>query len=437
MKEQLPLKRIFIGFAASIVTAAAVTAAGSVNETVHGDSKGRSFVSANTASDYYLSVQAPVIALNHEENIETIQKLDLLQDQNLLPKSVALPEALDISEIKAEKKEKEEYIVEEWWKAKVSDYSEDLEQQGYVTIETQTPQAPADVQPNANGGAASASGEPIVMTPGPVGDHSFGAGQSPNMPDQLQPNTFYFTSYGYGHGVGMSQNGANYYATYAGYDYLQIIQHYYPGTTVMYVPGSESETVSVKNYSGNVVDIVSMVCNAEIGSSFNVEAIKAQAVAAYSYIKYSGGSTNGMAIKPNPDQKIIDAVKSVVGQAVYYDGRFALTQFCASSGGTTASCKDVFYDDIPYLRSVGCDVDAAYDPNYGLVTAISVDTLRTRIQNKYSITLSSDYSNWIQLVEGDGGYIADVVIDGQKTVDGYAFARAIGLKSGKFTILYT
>ncbi len=432
MKEQLPLKRIFIGFAASIVTAAAVTAAGSVNETVHGDSKSRSYVSANTAY-YHSSVQAPVIALNHEENIGNIQQLDLTQDQNISQKSVTLPEALDIPEIESEKKN-DEYIVEEWWKAKVSDYSEDLEQQGYVTIETETPAPPA---PADNGGAASASGEPIVLTPGPVGDHSFGAGQSPNMPSELQPCTFYFTSYGYGHGVGLSQNGANYYATYGGYDYLQILQHYYPGTTVMYVPGSESETISVKNYSGSVVDIVSMVCNAEIGSSFNTEAIKAQAVAAYTYIKYSGGSTNGMAIKPNPDQKIVDAVKSVIGQAVYYDGRIALTQFYASSGGTTASCKDVFYDDIPYLRSVACDVDAAYDPNYGLVTAISVDTLRTRIQNKYNITLSSNYCNWIQLVEGDGGYIADVVIDGQKTVDGYAFARAIGLKSGKFTILYT
>ncbi len=434
MKEQLPLKRIFIGFAASIVTAAAVTAAGSVNETVHGDSKSRSYVSANTASDYYLSVQAPVIALNHEENIGTIQKLDLLQDQNVSEKSVPLPAAIDISALKEEEKQ-EEYIVEEWWKAEVSDYSEDLEQQGYVTIETETTPVPPADEPA--GGASAASGEPIVMTPSPVGDHSFAPGQSPNLPDQLQSCTFYFTSYGYGHGVGMSQNGANYYATYAGYDYLQILQHYYPGTTVMYVPGAESETISVKNYTGSVVDIVSMVCNAEVGSSFNVEAIKAQAVAAYSYIKYSGGSTNGMAIKPNPDQKIVDAVKSVIGQAVYYDGRFALTQFYASSGGTTASCKDVFYDDIPYLRSVGCDVDAAYDPYYGLVTAISVDTLRTRIQNKYCITLSSDYSNWIQLVEGDGGYIADVVIDGQKTVDGYAFARAIGLKSGKFTIQYT
>ena len=62
---------------------------------------------------------------------------------------------------------------------------------------------------------------------------------------------------------------------------------------------------------------------------------------------------------------------------------------------------------------------------------------KNKIQNAYGITLSSDYSSWIQLVEGDGGYIADVIIDGKKTVDGYSFARTLGLKSGKFTVVYT
>ncbi len=39
---------------------------------------------------------------------------------------------------------------------------------------------------------------------------------------------FAFTTYGYGHCVGMSQNGANYYATYGGYDYQSILFHYFP-----------------------------------------------------------------------------------------------------------------------------------------------------------------------------------------------------------------
>jgi stage II sporulation protein D len=42
---------------------------------------------------------------------------------------------------------------------------------------------------------------------------------------------FYFTSYGYGHGVGMSQFGAQFMAL-DGYDYVEILEHYYTGTTV-------------------------------------------------------------------------------------------------------------------------------------------------------------------------------------------------------------
>ena len=43
---------------------------------------------------------------------------------------------------------------------------------------------------------------------------------------------FIFTTYGYGHGVGMSQNGANALATYLGYDYKEILTYYYQGTEV-------------------------------------------------------------------------------------------------------------------------------------------------------------------------------------------------------------
>lgn len=43
--------------------------------------------------------------------------------------------------------------------------------------------------------------------------------------------TFTFTTYGYGHGVGMSQTGSMLYAR-QGWTYIQILNHYYPGTTV-------------------------------------------------------------------------------------------------------------------------------------------------------------------------------------------------------------
>ena len=44
-------------------------------------------------------------------------------------------------------------------------------------------------------------------------------------------DTIYFKVYGYGHGVGMSQYGANFYAK-KGYDYTEILYHYYRGTEI-------------------------------------------------------------------------------------------------------------------------------------------------------------------------------------------------------------
>lgn len=451
MNELLPLKRIFIGLVANITAGFAVTAAGTVDKTVLKFPDRHTYVIRSEAAvDEGNSTEASVVALNHEEtnnSINIAKLLDLTVSSSAF-KAVKENNAADAAdeevttapqETGAAEETQEEYEVEEWWKAELSDYTEPLEQQELVAQETEPPAAedpPVETEAeNAQPQEPAAPSEPVVIpsTPAPSSPQVPEGAAPVVLPETLSAYTVYFTSYGYGHGVGMSQNGANYYAKYGGYDYLQILSHYYPGTTVMYTPDAETETISVRGYTGSVVDIISMVCNAEIGSSFEVEAIKAQAVAAYTYVKHAGGSTNGMAIKPGPDQKIIDAVKSVLGQAVYYNGSYALTMFCASSGGNTASNKDIIIDDIPYLTSVVSEYDAQYDPHYANTCSMSVDTLRYRIQNAYGLYLSSDYSSWIQPVIGDGGYVSKVTIDGQKTVNGYDFARAIGLRTPKFS----
>lgn len=55
--------------------------------------------------------------------------------------------------------------------------------------------------------------------------------KSSNFTVSYQENVFTFTTYGYGHGVGMSQNGANYMAT-QGSSFTEILCHYYTGCTV-------------------------------------------------------------------------------------------------------------------------------------------------------------------------------------------------------------
>lgn len=52
---------------------------------------------------------------------------------------------------------------------------------------------------------------------------------------EIAGDTITFTTNGYGHGVGMCQYGADYYAE-QGYHYQQILQHYYPGTKLGVLP---------------------------------------------------------------------------------------------------------------------------------------------------------------------------------------------------------
>lgn len=276
-----------------------------------------------------------------------------------------------------------------------------------------------------------------TVKPGELASSGIGAAAGPDaavsMADSVQPGQFAFTTYGFGHGVGLSQNGANFYATYGGYDYQQILFHYYPGTTL--VQTEIPAAVSAGGRTGSVLDIVSMVVYNEMSSTMHEEAMKAQAVAAYSIIMNPQGDSSSLICKANPPANVVAAVQSVLGQALYYDGSYALTVFSASSGGYTANASDVFGTNYPYLISVPCAYDADYDPHYGTVTYLSSEQVRTRLQNAYGVSLSGSPSSWIQLNPGGGGYISSAVIGGQKTVSGESLRSVLGLKSGRYTFV--
>ena len=254
-----------------------------------------------------------------------------------------------------------------------------------------------------------------------------------------QPGEFAFVTYGWGHGVGMSQNGANFYAAYAGWTYQDILFHYYPGTYLMNTGLTDEEELTIAHEpAGDTLKVVSEIVNREVGGSFSYEAIKAQAVAVYTYIKYNGDDSKDLRGKPNPPQIVIDACEEVLGEALYYDDNYALTVFSASSGGCSANCYEVFYADYPYLRSVPSDYDAAFDPHWGTVTYMSAEVVRKKLETAYNITLSDDPGNWIQPVYSDEtGYVTDVLIDGQTYAKGYPFSMMMGLKSSKFSLTYT
>ncbi len=274
-----------------------------------------------------------------------------------------------------------------------------------------------------------------TLKPGEIASSSAGASAGTDAAISLAPSVqagqFAFTTYGYGHGVGMSQNGANAYATYGGYNYQQILFHYYPGTSL--IQTEIPSAITAGGRTGSVLDIVSMIVYNEMSSTMHAEAMKAQAVAAYTIIMHPDKNIAGLICKPNPPENVKAAVQSVLGQALTYDGKYALTVFSASSGGYTANSYDVFRTNYPYLISTPCPYDAAYDPHYGTVTYMSKETVRYKLQSAYGVALSGSAYSWITLNVGGGGYITSAVIGGTKTVTGESLRSVLGLKSGRFT----
>lgn len=213
------------------------------------------------------------------------------------------------------------------------------------------------------------------------------------------------------------------------------------------VSSSGNEVFTAK-YGGSVhtddaFDLVCRIVNNEISTSFSDEAIKAQAVAAYSYVKYHNvnGLTPSVLVKSDPPQRIVDLVSSVWGKCCYYNGKVAQTVYMASSSGYTASSVNVWGGSLPYLVSVECPFDAEGDPNYGKQTKFSESEIRSSLERYLGITLSDNPENWLTVTGHiDGNYVSTVDVDGQATITGRKLRESVlsyNLRSASFDISYS
>lgn len=193
---------------------------------------------------------------------------------------------------------------------------------------------------------------------------------------------------------------------------------------------------------GDYMDIIPYIVEAEMGGGFSMEALKAQAVAAYCWL-INAGSTKGSAPAvplKNPTQNAIDAASAVNGQKVTYKGETAQTYYYAISAGYTANCKDVWYADIPYLRAVNSSVDKDYDGFETKVT-YSASELKSRVSSTYGIDLSgTSKSKWFSVkYDENNAYVRKVSVGGKKDVTGSSFRDELldyELRSTAFKIKY-
>jgi SpoIID/LytB domain protein len=170
---------------------------------------------------------------------------------------------------------------------------------------------------------------------------------------------------GWGHGVGMSQEGALGYAEH-GYSYAQILAHYYSGTALGQAPANTRVRVLIgrKVHSIALETYVRGVVAAEMPSSWPAAALEAQAVAVRTYALTAHASSRFDVYADTRSQvyrgkaaytaSTDAAVAATAGQIVTYGGAPAITYFFASSGGRTESVENAFPGAAPqpWLRGV-------------------------------------------------------------------------------------
>ena len=180
------------------------------------------------------------------------------------------------------------------------------------------------------------------------------------------------------------------------------------------------DKASGRYVTDNAFDIVCAVTFNEIGTSRHEEAIKAQAVAVYTYIKYyqQKGEFASLSRKSNVPQLIVDCVSAVDGLAMFYDGEYIMAAFSASTAGVTCSSENVWGGERGYLKSVISEFDHLDSNNYGRVTTYTADELKRKIESKTDINLSGNCENWIRILSyGDGGYVDKISIDGHTSAE--------------------
>ena len=201
----------------------------------------------------------------------------------------------------------------------------------------------------------------------------------------------------------------------------------------------------------------------EMPPTFNKEAIKAQAVAAYTYsyrqriqqLDKPLEDLNGahFSIEPsknlgyitkdqmksrwndkfNEYYKIIkDCVDEVYGNIITYDGEPIVAVYHSISAGETETAFNYWGNDVSYLKSAG-SFDDENAPDYQTNLTISKDELISKATKTYPDINFPDDEIINDIIKTDVGTVTSINI-GDKTITGIEFRNFLSLRSANFNI---
>lgn len=226
-----------------------------------------------------------------------------------------------------------------------------------------------------------------------------------------------------------------------------------------FIPETTTRSLCV-NYV-ELEDYLKGVVPRESPSSWPVEALKAQAVAARSYAYddaankrvlwcttmsqvYNGHSRTGYLHEAASTNSAVAATK---GKVVWYgsETKPVKTYFSSSSGGHTANIEDVWFSTPrPYYRGV-VDADDSGNPYYTWSSGpLAASTLSDKIRAKVGSSYSAPSPHVITGVNierastGHARYVTLTWSNGSRyKIKGDTVRSALGLKSTKFTVVTT
>ena len=216
----------------------------------------------------------------------------------------------------------------------------------------------------------------------------------------------------------------------------------------------ETKTVDIiyndETINMNLEDYVVGVVACEMPASFDIEALKAMAIAARTFALYKintnknyklstttkdqcyisvdkmkknwGNSFNIIdELDDDLKEKIKTAVNETQNQFMTYNDKVILSFYFSISNGYTENCENVFSQKLDYLKSVDSSWDSEYDYKEKTVSFTEKDFLK-------KLGINSSTINDIKVNKSKTGRASTVVVNG-KSFKGTNFRTLLGLRS--------
>lgn len=227
--------------------------------------------------------------------------------------------------------------------------------------------------------------------------------------------------------------------------------------SVFMTASEETETIEMRDY------VIGSVA-AEMPASYELEALKAQALVSVTFAEYiktaESNSTPGGAditddsslhqgyisteeMKENWGDafeayynRISQAADAVIDKVITYDGRPIMAAYHAISSGRTESAANIWQSDIPYLQSVESPGDV-YSTRYSLTEAFSAEELKSALRSVSGVNTDDIDENFI-VINGvtEAGTVTSVTVGG-KEMTGTELRSCLNLRSPCFTAEYS